>query len=298
MGEIFEQIKGSTIVWIILSLATLLSLGWGIYSHLSANKKKRFSVASSTFEVIKHGKNKIQNLKLMFNGESIDNLTISKFAIWNSGNKVINSDDMVTGQELEIYSDENTNILETQIVAEVEPANSFKIIKSTAHNVSIGFDYVDSHEGIVVQIFHTGDKNSLHPKCKIKGGEKIKNYSTIPKRAKRRNRRLHVKTKRIASTVLMCTDVIVMLFLSILLTLYSIDKKFNILTGTPKQVVSVLMDPESIANLSEINLIIFIVVLWGSFAVLIIFLCIGLKNVFSIGVPTKLKVFAVSIDDK
>lgn len=295
MGEIFEQIKGSTIVWIILSLATLLSLGWGIYSHLSANKKKQFSVAFSSFEIIKHGKNKIQNLKLMFNENSINNLTISKFAIWNSGNKVINSYDIVTGQGLEIYCDENTDILEAQIVTEVEPANSFKIIESTAHNVSIGFNYVDNHEGIVVQILHTGDKNSLHPRCKIKGGKAIKNYSTM---SNRRNKPLRAKTRKIVLAVMMCIETIMIFLMSVFATLRLIDRKFVILSETWRNLMSVVLAPELSANLSVTNLILVLVVLWIMVGILIFIVGKGMRDIFAIGVPSKLKLFATSIDDE
>lgn len=295
MGEWFEQIKGSTIVWIILSLATLLSLGWGIYSHLSANKKKRFSVAFSTFEIIKQGKNKIQNLKLMFNGDSVRNLTISKFAIWNSGNKVINSNDMVDGQELEIYSDENTNILEAQIVAEVEPANSFKIIKSTDHNVSIGFNYADSHEGIVVQLFHTGDKNSLKPRCKIKGGKEIKYFSSMPKRS---NRQLHAKTRNIIFAISMCIEPILMFFMALIMTLDLIDKKYDILPETLRYFLSVVIGSESSANLNETSFILLLAILWLAVGVLIFVASKAIREKFAIGVPSKLKLFATSIDDE
>lgn len=295
MGELFEQIKGSTIVWIILSLATLLSLGWGIYSHLSANKKKQFSVAFSSFEIIKHGKNKIQNLKLMFNENIINNLTISKFAIWNSGNKVINSDDMVAGQGLEIYSDENTYILEAQIVTEIEPANSFKIIESTDHNVSIGFNYVDNHEGIVVQILHTGDKNSLHPRCKVKGGKAIKNYSTTSKRG---NKPLRAKTRKIIFAVMSCTEAIIAFLMTLLLTLRLIDIKLDIIPETWRPFLPGGLEPESGANLSEANLILALVVLWIMVGILIFIVGKGMRDVFAIGVPSKLKLFATSIDDE
>lgn len=295
MGELFEQFKSSTLAWLILSFVAIFSLGWAIYSHFSTSKKKQFSVAFSSFEVIKHGKNKVQNLKLMFNENAINNLTISKFAIWNSGNKVINSDDMVTGQGLEIYSDENTDILEAQIVTEVEPANSFKIIESTAHNVSIGFDYVDSHEGIVVQILHTGDKNSLHPRCKIKGGKAIKNYSTISKRG---NKPLRVKTRKTILAVTMYCEAMLAFLMSLFLTLHLIDKKLDILPETWRYFLSVVIGSGSNADLSEINLILLLVVVWIPVGFIVFIASKEMRNVFAIGVPSKLKLFATSIDDE
>ena len=291
MGELFEQAKGSTIVWIILSLATLLSLGWGIYSHLSANKKKQFSVASSTFEIIKHGKNKIQNLQLMFNGDSIDNLTISKFAIWNSGNKVINSDDMVTGREIEICSDKNANILDVQIVAEVEPANSFKIVKSTAHNISIGFDYVDRHEGVVVQIFHTGDKNSLYPRYKIKGGSEMKKHSA---KSRQGNKHLHIKTIMRIFVLLMCVETMLVFFMAFYMTVYLIDIKKDILSATWRYFFSFLFE----TKISEPSLILLSVGMWGFAGILFFFTGKAIRDEFTIGVPSKLKIFATNIDDE
>ena len=293
MDKLFEQFKSSTLAWLILSLVAIFSLGWAIYSHLSTNKKKRFSVAFSSFEIIKQGKNKIQNLKLIFNENTINNLTISKFAIWNSGNKVINADDMVSGQGLEIYSDENTNILDAQIVAEVEPANSFKIIESTAHNVSIGFNYVDNHEGIVVQVFHTGDKNSLYPKCKIKGGKAIKSFSTIRKPD---NRHPHAKTRKIISAITLCVDTIFAVFMTLFFTLFLIDQKINIFPETWK---NFLPTSPKLESSTETFFIIFAVAfLWVLVGFLIFVVSKGMRDMFAIGVPTKLKLFATSIDDE
>lgn len=279
----FDQIKNSTLAWVILSVVAIVSLIWAVYSHYSTNKKKRFSVAFSSYEVVKKGKTAIPNLELSFLGKPIENLTISKFAIWNSGNKVIDSSDMVPLEKLTIYADNEEEILDAQIVTETEPTNSFNISSSTSKNVCIDFDYVDSHDGIIVQIFHTGGKrqDSLHIEGKIRGGQPIKYYSTAVSKPKARGipdnffKIQKSACKKILS-IMMLIDSIMLSFMSSIL--------FYTLTVNPN-----LFKPVAEPSRGSVILLIGILLIAN---VLTLSVSIGhLKSAFTIGVPAKLKTY-------
>lgn len=93
MSQFFEQIRASTLAWIFLALIAIASFAFSIYSHFSNNRKKELSVFISSFEIIKYGTSPIPGLELKYQGRLFDNLTISKFILWNSGNKGIDKSD-------------------------------------------------------------------------------------------------------------------------------------------------------------------------------------------------------------
>ena len=282
--DFLEQIKNSTIAWIILSLITILSLLWAIYSHFSNKKRKEFSIAFSSCEIIKSGKATIPGLEFIFHGKQIVNLTISKIAIWNSGNEVINLNDMVATEKLEIIASNKTEILEAQIVTETEKANSFRISSFSEKNVCIDFDYVNSHEGIVVQILHTGQKEpqSLNVKCKIKGGYPIKNYSSIADSVQKR-----IVSRFFENGIFRKTFSLTMILYSIFIFFISLISIYG-----------VIMNPYDLIATDNILLRILLIGFFGilSIATFISFIEYT-KSTFNIGVPSKLKTYTVYSDD-
>ena len=90
-----KNMMGSPIAWGILSLIAVFSLLFAIYTWIVGKKKKQVSIVCETNEVIASGKSKIEKLYIQYDGEEIDNLSVTKFYIWNSGNEVINNTDIL-----------------------------------------------------------------------------------------------------------------------------------------------------------------------------------------------------------
>ena len=72
-------------------------------------------------------------------------------------------------------------ILDTQIIKQSDNSNQFEILKVTSTNIEFVFDYMDSGEGVRLQILHTGSGSDLNFICKIKGGKIIRDCSKIKK---------------------------------------------------------------------------------------------------------------------
>ena len=174
-----EAIKNSNITWIILSLCTIASLVFGIFSWIKSKKRKQFTYASKSNYIIQNKANQIEKLDLKFDGKKIDNLTITTIVIWNSQNTEIRSEDIVTDYELSLYSTGDTEILDAKIVFESEPANKFSIVDSNPKRIKFGLEYVDKKDGLVVQIIHTGKAKDINVDVRIKGGEPIREYSNM-----------------------------------------------------------------------------------------------------------------------
>lgn len=169
-----EKLMNNPIAWLVLSLITVISFVFAIYTWITGKRRKEVSVSDISHVILKAGKSQIEKLDVRYNGVNIDNLTSTKFYIWNSGNDVINSSDVVESKNFTIYSCDDTTILDAQIVNETDPSNKFRVAQVENNMVRIDFDYIDQGEGCLVQLLHTGSAEVLLFGCKIKGGKKVR----------------------------------------------------------------------------------------------------------------------------
>ena len=281
MNTIFEQIKNSTLAWWILSIFSIAGVVLTIYFFVVDKKKQRFAMVYSSFEIIKQGKKSIQNLSLSFAGQTIHNLTITNFAIWNSSNKIIHGTDIVPTQKLRIIADGAVDSLEAQIVAESDNSNCFEICDSSNKQICLDFDYADSRDGIVLQVLHTGSVDSLKVDYKIKGGKPIKCLGTgiNQKTTALIGKRMLKKTLAVASVV----EVVLMFLMMSVLTLSEMGL---IPRECEHQLLFISSDTTPV-----------IIMLW-----FLVLCALGmaikiLRYSFLLGVPRKLKSFGNSFDE-
>lgn len=169
-------LMNSPIAWAALASIAIVSFIYAIVSNHKNKEKKEFTYCLRSRTLIRRKKAKFEKLSIVYGGKQIDDLCVSNFTIWNSGNKTLNASDMVTSKELTITALEDGKILDVEILKCSEETNKFSLQLLDEHTVKILFDYVDKMEGVVIQIIHTGTNNFLTIDCKIKGGRKVKNF--------------------------------------------------------------------------------------------------------------------------
>lgn len=175
-----EELMASPIAWFILSLCTLFSVLFALYTWIFGNKRKEISVDYSSIDIIRQGKQSIPKLKIKYDDKIIQDLSSTIVYIWNSGNDLINFQDIVATKGLKIRNNEG-QILDAQVIKQSDESNSFVISNFTSQIVDIRFDYIDSGEGAKLQILHTGSGNALFVECKVKGGKAIRNCRNLIK---------------------------------------------------------------------------------------------------------------------
>lgn len=173
--------------WAILSVCTIGSMIFAVYTWVKGKSRKELSYITASYPLIESGKRAIPKVKIHYNDEEIRDLSITKFAVWNSGNEVLNDVDIVSSKCLRIESKHEQQILEAMIVAESEESNHFRVENKTHDQIDIAFDYAEKQDGFVIQILHTGDIDDLRMTCKIKGGKELRN---IRPKVRRRVRRM------------------------------------------------------------------------------------------------------------
>lgn len=177
-----DKLMVNPYAWLFLSLLSVFSVIFGIYTWKKGQSKKEFAYSFVSHSIVRNGKKINPAVKVTFNGMELNNLTSTRFVIWNSGNQVINYSDMVKEKDLTVIAADGTEILSVEIVGQSDETNKFCLSGMTERTQCLHFDYVDKREGVVLQIFHTGYNDDLSMSCKIKGGKAVRNTNKAPKR--------------------------------------------------------------------------------------------------------------------
>ncbi len=182
-----ERLMDSPVAWAVISIIAVVSFIYAIICQQKNKERKEFSYCLKSNTLIRGKKRKFDKLSITYDGQRIDDLCVSRFTIWNSGNKTLNRTDMVDSKELTISVIDKCKVLDVELIACSEETNDFLVKKVDEHTVKIFFEYVDKKEGIVAQIIHTGTDEDIKIDCKIKGGNSIKNIvkETTPRLIKK-----------------------------------------------------------------------------------------------------------------
>lgn len=126
---------------------------FAIFSWIRYRKFKRVAYLLRTSKIIEK-KNEIPQLRVIYGNEIVENLSLSRIAVFNDGNDVIDSSDMSRNDPLRIVIPKNFRILDARLFYVRSEANSFSLQISREENaVRINFDYMNRGDGCVVEIF-------------------------------------------------------------------------------------------------------------------------------------------------
>lgn len=263
----------------------LIGIVLAIVFYQKGKEKKEFSYCLRSRTLIRKKKAKFEKLSIVYGGKKIDDLCVSKFTIWNSGNKTLNASDMVSSKELTITAIEDSKILDVEILKCSEETNKFSSHLRGERAVKILFDYADKMEGVVIQIIHTGSNDSLKIDCKIKGGRTVESFSNRKNSVFfALNRVLGQSQKFFAVYMAIC----MLIFLG-LATFFTL-KVFNLQETLFSQKEMVLQS--SSEDQSGTGNVVLSVVFWGYFLSLLFIGIPTIKRAFMIGMPRPLKKYS------
>lgn len=172
---IVEMLKGNIVFnSITLSIAVLGIILTFIF-YLKSVKKKNPVYILRTFSLITENVKKVPLISIKHCDKNISNLSITRIAFWNSGKETIDKNDIAKKSPIKFVIDEKYEILDAEILYCKNTSNDFKI-NTNKKDVIIKFDYFDNEEGIILQIYHTGNKNEdFSVSGNIKSVKKITN---------------------------------------------------------------------------------------------------------------------------
>ncbi len=182
LEKISNFLKDHPIAVTILALMGVASGGVTIYVWLFPPSQKPVYNISNVSIITPTLTEKASGLNITYNGETIDNLTISKIGLINLGKEVIKREDIPDKGRFYLQFNDDVKIYDKRIVFTTENANNpsiFKvtnlpevqknkentqnendILKKYNNRVYLDFDYLAHNEGIIIQIAHSGSSNN------------------------------------------------------------------------------------------------------------------------------------------
>ncbi len=121
------------------------------------SRERKPTYAIKSFNIVESFSNIVKSMKMLYEDEQIENLTVTKIAILNRGRKSIRREDVSTSEPIQIHISEGYKILDAKFISIIEKANQFNIrlTKDRSHFI-VDFEYMDKDQGVVIQMFHTG----------------------------------------------------------------------------------------------------------------------------------------------
>ena len=273
-----DTLMQSPIAWAISLFFTVVSVPFAIFFFIKSKRKLEISYYYLDSEIVSNGKSFVSELQLLFHGKAINNITVTRLALWNSGNEVLNHSDIVDSKKLCIFSDNpSAEILDAIVIKHSDETNQFGIENKTSKYVELNFDYLNKRDGIVVQIMHTGERSSLKFDCKIKGGKKPKSLNEKSKKTEG-SIRMQTKKKKLATLMILLIGIVIITCIAMVLTVLGI---------IPKEILSYPFSKSTNDN-SLTSILISLL----SVAYIIVFSIMGwsiVKRVYHINIPKKLR---------
>jgi len=162
----------------VLSIAGLIigitGIFLAIFFYFRSRRSKKPFYSLRSFNLISERLQKYQDIKILFRNEPVNNLTMTKVALWNGGNDTINYQDLAQSDLLRISPKEGILIYDVELIFQSNPTCQFKT-NIINNELIIYFDYFDQNQGCVVQVTHSGKRSSdLQVYGTVKGTGRIK----------------------------------------------------------------------------------------------------------------------------
>ncbi|MCJ7497383.1 MAG: hypothetical protein MUO78_04530 [candidate division Zixibacteria bacterium] len=163
-------------------LVNLLAFTLAIIFYIKGRKIKLPRYAVRSINIVKNLVSGIESLEILYCGQQIENLTVSRIAFWNAGSDTIDGEDISAIEPLTFHVKEGYKILDQKIIYQSRPANQFSVNRAKDRSyVLLDFDYIDKKQGTIIQLFHTG-RSSEDIECRgsIKGaGKPIRKFVSV-----------------------------------------------------------------------------------------------------------------------
>lgn len=152
---------------LILLLGAVLSWVLAKYYYSKSISKPHYRIRSdyiSSKEFAKTG------ISIKYDSTIIDNLTISRVALWNKGNSILKSN-IAENDPIAIKINNGGFILENQVLYS-KNENNLQVEKEK-DKIVLKFDFLARNQGFVIKVFHTGNANDLEVCGSFVDGKKL-----------------------------------------------------------------------------------------------------------------------------
>ena len=150
-----QLLQGPIVAVIGLGLGILgLISSYVFYRRQERSRDPRWAVSSTTL-IEGHG-SRLSDLEVLFKGEAVENLSVSRLLFWNNGG-VIDHGDIATADSVRVVAIDGTKILDARVLAQNSKTSLFQVsLSADGASAALSFEYLGEGHGAVLQIVHTG----------------------------------------------------------------------------------------------------------------------------------------------
>jgi hypothetical protein len=149
---------GAETIWgIVGTVLAVIGLAASYYFYRKSIRAKEPCFFFRSYNLIQGLDSKLDNLKISYGDNKIENLTVSRMLLWNNGLETIERSDIATVNPVRIVGIEGLKFLDAKILAQNNHSSQFRVnIAEDSESILLDFDYFDHNQGCVIQIVHTG----------------------------------------------------------------------------------------------------------------------------------------------
>jgi hypothetical protein len=139
------------------ALVGVLGFMSAIYFYLNQKKEKIPMFRRMGENIVQDLSGTFQSISVLYEGNPIPNLTVTKIFFWNNGKETILREDIAEKEPLIVEAKDGTTILDVRIVYSSRNATNCTVAtEEPGKKYSLWFDFLDYRDNIVLQIMHTG----------------------------------------------------------------------------------------------------------------------------------------------
>lgn len=171
MAQWLNQNPWLNLVFLGLGIAGIVT---SVFLYIKSKREKRPCFNKQSYVLVQDRLSKIDAIQILYRGQSIRNLTLTKLAIWNGGRDPIDRQDVAPTDPIRIEIVGTADLLSSELTHSTTRANNFSIQPDlTEKKITISFDYFGRNEGILLDIYHTGWNDDVVLKGTVKGVSKF-----------------------------------------------------------------------------------------------------------------------------
>ena len=156
MINLFDNNPWLNVLFLILSV---VSITLAYYFYYKSLKEKKPVYNWKTYPLFQPNPIVGNKIEIKYNGNQIDNLSLTKFAFWNAGRESVRSEDIAPNAPFLITVDKSVNIFDFEVIDQ-NIINNFSLEKIDDQTIKANFDFIDFNDGIIINIFHSRLRNT------------------------------------------------------------------------------------------------------------------------------------------
>lgn len=150
----------------------LLGIGAAVYFYLRSRRVSRLAFQKDGITLV-GGKQSAfpDEVSIHFEGDMVEQVTRSRFVIWNAGNTTLDGKHVAESDPLRLELKGGAQFLKLDVLRTSREVNKFTVAPRSGNSkiLDAKFDYLDPGDGITIEILHSGSRSDLSLHGTIRG---------------------------------------------------------------------------------------------------------------------------------